>query len=282
LDFIRSFIVILAGVNENYFISDDTLSLRMNEDYDEKIYNLLSLYDTYVENDYELFRFINIHYKNMSAGELELVNGFANLYTAIQIVILNSQINTILLLLDEPDASFHPEWSRRYINNIYQLLNNNHFEREIKFQIIITTHSPFIVSDVPRDYITCINVVEVAPGITERKVKKANFGLMSNFYDIIKDDFFITSPIGEYAKFIFKEIIEKIDRLKEYDINEIEILNEIIFSIGDEMIRIKLQQLLNEKKIELLSEEERIKTRIEELEMELFKLKNKQEGKTND
>ncbi|MEH7596626.1 hypothetical protein V7295_29585 [Bacillus toyonensis] len=105
---------------------------------------------------------------------------------------------------------------------------------------------------------------------------------MGNFYDIIKNDFFITSPIGEYAKTIFKEIVEKINDLEKKSKDEIDNLKGIISSIGDEMIRIKLQQLLNDKELELLPEEERIKGRIKELEMELKKLKNKQGWESND
>ncbi|PDZ39783.1 hypothetical protein CON18_13020 [Bacillus cereus] len=282
LDFIKECIKILVSINEIYFTSDCILSVNLNGNYDEEIYNLLALYDKYVEYGYQLFHFINIKFKNMSAGELELVSGFANLYTVIQVATHNKQIDTVLLLLDEPDAFFHPEWSRRYIYNICQFLNNNDFGRELKFQILITTHSPFVVSDVPKEHITCINVIEDPSGNLNREVKKAGFGLMSNFYDIIKNDFFITSPIGEYAKYIFKEIVEKISILEKYDEDEIDTLKEIISSIGDDVIRIKLHKLLNEKELELLPKEERIKRRIKELEIELNELKNTQGGESND
>ncbi|MES9695618.1 AAA family ATPase, partial [Bacillus toyonensis] len=282
LNFIKDYVSFLISCNKKYFKSDRTMSVNLNWDYDEKIFNLLTLYDRYIDNEYQLFHFINIKFKNMSVGELELANGFANLNAAIQVATHNKQIDSVLLLLDEPDASFHPEWSRRYIYNICRFLNNNDFEREVKFQILITTHSPFIISDIPREHITCINVIEKPFGNLKREVKKADFGLMGNFYDIIKNDFFITSPIGEYAKTIFKEIVEKINDLEKKSKDEIDNLKGIISSIGDEMIRIKLQQLLNDKELELLPEEERIKGRIKELEMELKKLKNKQGWESND
>lgn len=281
-DFIEECINILTDLNENYFEDGSNLFVTLNNGYDEEVYKLLSLYDRYVGNEYQLSHFMDIKFKNMSAGELELVNGFANLYTVIHIAIHNNQIDTVLLLLDEPDAFFHPEWSRRYIYNIYQFLNTAIFGRKVKFQILITTHSPFIVSDVPKDHITCINVTQDTPGILERKVKKADFGLMSNFYDIIKNDFFIASPIGEYAKFIFEGIVKKINNLKEWDKCEVDNLKAIISSVGDEVIRTKLQQLFNEKELELLPEEERITRKIKELELELKDLKNMQGRGSND
>jgi predicted ATPase len=278
-DFIIDIIKILLNVKENFFISDHMLSIKTNNGFEEEIYNLLSLFD--VLNDEELFLNLKTRFKNMSVGELEFVNGFSNLYTAIQIVMQNKEIDTLLLLLDEPDASFHPEWSRRYIHNIYRFLDSVEYGKEIKYQIIITTHSPFIVSDVPKEHITCINIHEDSLGNTQRIVKKAEFGFMSNFYDIIQSDFFITSPIGEYAKHVFEKTIKRITSWNEYDENEIFLVNGIISSIGEDIIRGKLQQLMNDKKMELLPQNEKIR-RINEIEQELKILKNTMDETYND
>ena len=281
LNFIVEFIKILESISDRYFISDSTISIRMSRGYDGKIKDLLALCDINLLNNYGMNYNIDIKFKNMSAGELELVNGFTILYTAIQIAIINKKIDSVLLLIDEPDASFHPEWARRYIYNISKILNEVDYGRMVKFQIIITTHSPFIVSDVPNNHITCINVIENNYGDFQRIVKKADFGLMSNFYDIIQNNFFITSPIGEFAKGIFDGLVNKINLLTEYNVKELEQIEAIISSIGEEMIRVKLQQLVEEKKLELMPENVRIK-RIKELEIELNKLKYTQGGNPND
>jgi predicted ATPase len=281
LSFIEQFINILGELDDRYFISDSTLSIRLSEGYEVRINDLLTLCDRYVLNNYTMNYNIEMKYKNMSSGELELVNGFSNIYTAIQISMFNKEVNSILLLLDEPDASFHPEWARRYIYSICKMLNDVDYGRELKYQILITTHSPFIVSDVPKNHITCINIIEDNSGNQQRIVKKADFGLMSNFYDIIQSDFFITSPIGEYARSIFDKTVEKINKWTEYDEQEIEQVNSIISSIGEEVIRAKLQQLLNERKLELLPDKLRNK-RISELEIELNRLKYIQGEDIND
>ena len=263
----------LLVVEESFYTSDQLISIDTNKDFSEEIYDLLSLFDKVGTVDEDLYLNLKVRFKNMSSGEMEFVNGFSNLYTAIQIAIENKEIDTILLLLDEPDASFHPEWSRRYIHNIYKFLNSVDYGKELKFQVIITTHSPFIVSDVPKEHITCINIQKDTSGNTHRIAKKAEFGFMSNFYDIIQSDFFITSPIGEHAKYLFEKTIKRITSWDEYDEHEIDIVNGIISSIGEDMIRAKLQQLLNDKKRELSPSKER-KRRIYELEMELNILRN--------
>lgn len=278
-DLIADIINILLNVKEDFYISDQMISINTNKGFEEEIYNLLFLFDGLT--DKELYLNLKVRFKNMSAGELEFVNGFSNLYTAIQIAIQNKEIDTLLLLLDEPDASFHPEWSRSYIHNIYQFLDSVDYGKKIKYQIIITTHSPFIVSDVPKEHITCIKFHEDSFGNTQRIVKKAEFGFMSNFYDIIQSDFFITSPIGEHAKHIFEKTVKRITSWNEYDENEIVLVNGIISSIGEDIIRAKLQQLLNDKKMELLSQDEKIR-RINELEQELKIIKNTMDETNND
>lgn len=278
-DLIYEVLEFLLCINESLYISDQTISIYTAREFNGDIYNLLRFVDGL--KDVELALNLKVIFRNMSAGELEFVNGFSNLYSAIQIAINNKEIDTLLLLLDEPDASFHPEWSRRYIHNISQFLDSVDYGKDIKYQIIITTHSPFIVSDIPKEHITCINIEEDDSGNAVRIVKKAEFGLMSNFYDIIQSDFFITSPIGEHAKQIFNGIVKRITSWNEYNEEEIASVTGIISSIGEEMIRSKLQVLLNDKKVELLSREEKIK-RIHELEREIKKLKNTMDVTNND
>ncbi|OVE34302.1 hypothetical protein CCZ20_27200 [Priestia aryabhattai] len=280
-DFIQNFTSALKKINDDYFITDRTLSIRLNDIYNEQINDLLSLYDDFVLNNHENTYTINIKFQNMSSGEIELVNGFSNLYTAIRVATHNPEINSILLLLDEPDAAFHPEWSRRYIYNIFKFLNQVDYGKEIKYQIIITTHSPFIVSDVPKEHITCINILENSLGEFKRESKKSDFGFMSNFYDIIQKDFFITSPIGEFAKDVFKETVKRIDGWTRFEEQEIEQVKGIISSIGENIIQMKLLQLLNEKRIKLLSKQDKIK-RINEMEKELQILKDSMDVDSDD
>ncbi|PFB29923.1 AAA family ATPase [Bacillus cereus] len=204
---------------------------------------------------------LKIEFLNLSSGELQFIKQFSNLSKAINIARLNKRFENIIILLDEPDANFHPEWSRRYIDNLIDMLNSEKFENKIKFQIIITTHSPFMISDIPKQYITCIDVIE-ENGIMNRVVSRAEFGLMSNFYDLIKNNFFMEQPIGEYASKFFKEIIS--------DINDLDVLNAEDFKkesfnieqkielIDDQIIKSKLLNYFDQKALGLLSDEEKL------------------------
>lgn len=57
-----------------------------------------------------------------------------------------------LLLLDEPETHFNPDWRAKFINVLKKSIEAggaNHFQKDI----ILTTHSPFIISDCKRDFV---------------------------------------------------------------------------------------------------------------------------------
>ncbi|KAB2357039.1 AAA family ATPase [Bacillus toyonensis] len=221
---------------------------------------------------------LKVEFLSLSSGELQFIKHLSNLSKALNIASLNEKIENIIILLDEPDANFHPEWSRRYIANLIEILNSKQFESEIQFQIIITTHSPFMISDIPKQYITCIDVIE-DDGIMKRAVYKSEFGLMSNFYDLIKNNFFMEQPIGEYASKFFNEIISNINILNaQYSREEFLNIEKKIELIDDQIIKSKLLSYFNKKTLGLLSDKERLIRKRERLVNELEEIEKELEN----
>ena len=135
---------------------------------------------------------------NISEGELQSISSYTDIYHAIT---LDDTANKIIFL-DEPDKGFHPEWIRKFINNIVSLSK----ESSCKCQFIITTHSPFMLSDVPNELITKIEVDE--KNNKKRIVSKAKKSFASNYYDLIKDNFFLGSTLGGFAEEKINKIID--------------------------------------------------------------------------
>ena len=80
-----------------------------------------------------------IKLEELSGGEKEIITKFFPLYI--------SRVKDKVILIDEPESSLHPNWQSEIIY-LYQEIavkNNN--------QIIITTHSPHIVSAVKREHL---------------------------------------------------------------------------------------------------------------------------------
>lgn len=96
----------------------------------------------------------------LSSGNLYLIQRLTSLLKQVYSICINNSINIIdykkiegLLLIDEAENHLHPKWQKVFLRNILKLFP--------KLQIIITTHSPFIVSSVEnaRVYV-CTNKVD--------------------------------------------------------------------------------------------------------------------------
>lgn len=115
----------------------------IRDDYSEDIYNLLLSYSDY----------ISFSYCGISAGEKKILDVFSGVFSHVNIFDKNNRNDekTNIILLDEPDKGLHPEMSRRFISWLVKVFNN---EKGIgcKYQFIISTHSPFMISDIPSPY----------------------------------------------------------------------------------------------------------------------------------
>ena len=119
--------------------------------------------------------------------------------------------DTCILLMDEPDSSFHPEWSRNFIKNLIDFLQIKGF-LNYRFQIIMTTHSPIILSDILKDDIICLDY-DMEEGKTV--FKKSEFGFMSNINEIMIDTFFVKGVVGTFAEEIVDQLIRDINNLQK-------------------------------------------------------------------
>ncbi|OUI79037.1 hypothetical protein HK18_03745 [Commensalibacter intestini] len=73
----------------------------------------------------------DIPLKTLSSGEQHLL-------TLIGCLIFQTKKND-LILIDEPEISFHPQWQERFVDILSQIRSNN------DFNVIISTHSPILI-----------------------------------------------------------------------------------------------------------------------------------------
>ncbi len=182
----------------------------------------------------------NLNFKQFptSSGELALVNLFSYIDDAVSKLDTNKDV---ILIIDEIDAYLHPRWQQTIFDNILSLLK---YYQKYKFQIIITSHSPIILSDFPRDHIIKIKKSKdnkYRCVVTEQD--KATFG--ANISMLFYDSFFMNDgDIGEFSKRKIKEVIELVSNNKKNESNNISISDKqakyIIENIGEEIVRRKL------------------------------------------
>lgn len=79
--------------------------------------------------------------KNLSDGEHQLMH-------SLGMCLLFGNTNS-LFLLDEPETHFNPDWRSKYVSQLNACLVTD--DEAKQREVIITTHSPFIISDSPRE-----------------------------------------------------------------------------------------------------------------------------------
>jgi len=170
----------------------------------------------------------------------------------------NEEINidSAFIFLDEFEIGLHPQWQKKTIHYIIDFLKEL---KDINFHIILTSHSPFLLSDIPKQNIIFLDKDEngnckVVDGLNE---KKQTFG--ANIHTLLSDSFFMEDGLmGEFAK---SKIDRAIKLLNQEQLNEDELkyCEQIISIIGEPIVKNQLQRMLDSKRLKKVDEIDAIK-----------------------
>lgn len=164
----------------------------------------------------------------------------------------------VCLVFDEAELYFHPDFQRGFIYKMLKYLSWLGLTRSgwvENIQIIIATHSPFILSDIPRGNILFLkdgkNYMD-GLGRLDRSVflRKNTFG--ANYYDMLRNGFFLEdNAIGLYASEVIKRVIavyheKDPQKCRQYFRENAKLLSDISKMVGDEYLRSVLLRMTNE------------------------------------
>jgi predicted ATP-dependent endonuclease of OLD family len=236
-----------------------------------KLKDLISITKTLLKTQ------LHFHYQiahELSSGEQNLLNFFARFHWAKNEILKAEKSQSgikgerIIIFIDEGEIALHPEWQRQFFKLATQFLSQLFKEREI--QLILTTHSPFVLSDIPKE-----NVIFLKRNGKTGNAEIADLGrektFGANIYSLLSDSFFMENgTIGEFAKEKIEWVIEILDN-KDDDLNEevITKVNYIINAIGEPLIKMQLESM-REKRLSF-TEVSVMRKRIEELEKKIKK-----------
>ncbi|MGW8168745.1 MAG: AAA family ATPase [Sulfurovaceae bacterium] len=130
-----------------------------------------------------------INYFFLSSGEKTMISYFANLIASIN-EFRDKENNTFIIFIDEVELHLHPEWQRSFIDYMNKFFIKNN--KNIRFQFVIATHSPFVLSDITEEQIVFINQEE------KNQNEHNTFG--ANIYDIFEKGFFLENSIGKCSE----------------------------------------------------------------------------------
>ena len=242
---IEDFINSLLLLEPNYF-TKDKIVIRCQGNLDNGILNTFKIFDEYSNNRYnDLTSRFEINYKNLSEGQERFLDLIAKINDAIY---ERKDDYLSILLLDEPDGVMHPEWSRRFI----QIISDEIIKYNSCVQIVLSTHSPFILSDfTPSNSIFLKQTYKKCEILKEQKTNI--FG--ANIHNLLLNNFFMDSTIGEFAKTKIEDVIKYLLFLKELKQENKKIpfkgkkfskeeMEKIISLIGEPIIQKKVKELI--------------------------------------
>lgn len=174
-----------------------------------------------------------------SAGERSKLELFLSLYDARNRIDQNTKgvNNNILLIMDEYDVGFHPDFQIKCISEIIEMVEVI-FEKYV-VQIILATNTPLEITDIPAQAILFLK---------DRKVISSQSNMQSfagNVCNLLKDNFFISTTMGDFARNKINSVIALING-ENQNISHEE-ARFIISNIGEPIIKRKLEEMYKSK-----------------------------------
>lgn len=137
--------------------------------------------------------------QTMSSGERQLLYSMSYIFYHIKNIASVKEdgkrvgYHHINLIFDEAELYYHPEFQRVFVKRLLDNLALCNIDQRVirSINIIIITHSPFLLSDIPETNILFL-------GDEEQEANQKTFG--ANIYDLLKSGFFMESAIGGFAE----------------------------------------------------------------------------------
>lgn len=165
----------------------------------------------------------NILSKSLSDGEHQFLHslGLCLLY----------KDKKCLFLLDEPETHFNPGWRAKFISSIRDCFNDKDLETTMR-EMLITTHTPFLISDSKKEYVLVFNK---NTGSKEVEVTRPDYNTLgASINKITMKSFGKTETIGGYAE---KQLNEIKDRF-EAGVAKHDLIDEVNNLLGDSVEKV--------------------------------------------
>ena len=151
------------------------------------------------------------------------------------------------VIFDEVELYFHPEMQRQYISIMLKMLQSVKFSNIRGINIMMVTHSPFVLSDIPDSNVLCLgegaNVITKTLGGNIMEMLSNSFFMKNSIGDAIKEE--IATIADMYNKIIREKNQVFLDLKEEYK-NKRTRFNYICENVGDDFFKRMLTNMVNE------------------------------------
>lgn len=258
-------------------------------------FDFLQIYERLIQ---QAEYFWDFNWRGLSSGEEIFLYQFSRFYFLrenfkedenFNLKIQEKVVENLIFLIDEGEVNLHPEWQKKYIKYLIKFFNKN-FTQNI--HIILTSHSPFILSDLPKDNVIFLDMFDDKTkekyetldiknlrdgdciNVSKHIEIEQTFG--ANIHSLLSHGFFMDKGfMGEFAKTkindVYKYLVNN-NIKKRFTQNEVKYIIDLI---GEPILKKQLQVFYDEK-----FEVDEIDKQIREHEEAIKKLKSKK--KKND
>lgn len=176
-----------------------------------------------------------INWLGISSGHKAYLNLFSSLYQELRY----ARQNNLLLCIDEGDLYLHPMWQTEFFDKLLTVLPVIYSGN---VQLILTSHSPFLLSDLPNQNITILD--KDRKGASQDGIDLFNKTFGGNLYDLYSEPFFLGKKrTSDFAYSKIKELIASIEKKSFRNLDKASLLS-IADLIGDEIIQFQIKKLL--------------------------------------
>ncbi len=234
---------LLEKLPEDYFVSKKTIKVTCDlEKPNEEVVELLKWYDIYYKMRNEdngsnnVFRILNVSLSKMSEGQRVFLDIISKCVSAIYTI---NPGDSLVLLIDEPDRALHPELARKFLDT---LIDNITKCKDRTIQIVLSSHSPFIVTDILPE-----NVYSIEQNDGIRVIQNNKETYATNIYYLLMDSFMLENTFGEYSYKQIKKVTEQLNDIEEITNDQLEKIKKVIDRIGEKTLKNKLLLLYKKR-----------------------------------
>ncbi len=260
VDILEKMIEEMFNIPERYFQKDGIEFLVVREA-NRYLENFLKKYSQWekIKNDWHsgIENQFKVNFGLLSEGEERFIDTIAKIKDCVT---EDNETKLLIAIMDEPDQALHPEWARRFIDIIVKALENA--EHECDIQLILSTHSPYLLSDILPSNVFLLESSDVERQLSVQRMDKINanscFG--ANIYDLMKNQFFMENTVGEFATKKLNNLAREIEGLDRDNEKNIENIEYFVDQIGESVIQKILKKKLEDRKqrLKLLNNKNRI------------------------
>ncbi len=184
------------------------------------------------------------YFNQLSSGEQQLIHTFQsvfyhlnNLQSAHLSATKRIKYEAINIIYDEIELYFHPEYQRKFVSELiksfsrYRIGEGNRIKT---INILLLTHSPFILSDIPAEHIMLLQPNSKGTAISSCPAGQT---FAANINDLMADGFFLKKALmGHFAEKKIYSVIRSIKAGNKPTAEDTQILN----LIGDTFLKSSL------------------------------------------